>query len=63
MYIAELRDKVSSRLKEANDTKFLFLVMKDSQVQEEDSSSGLMSDEVPQERWCRYTLHQALLLT
>jgi|GEM_PF-3305356 len=62
MYIAELRDKVSSRLKEANDTKFLFLVMKDSQVQEEDSSSGLMSDEVPQERWCRYTLHQGTTL-
>lgn len=45
-----------------NDTKFLFLVKKDLQVQEEDVSSGLMSDEVPEERWCRYTLLQGTTL-
>lgn len=44
-------------LQNMNDTKPLFLVMKDLQDQEKDASSGLMSDEVPEERWCRYTLH------
>ena len=45
-----------------SDTKLLLLVKKDMQVQEEDVASGLMSDEVPEERWCRYTLLQGTTL-
>jgi hypothetical protein len=44
-----------------NDAKLLFLVKKDLQVLEEDVSSGLMSDEVPEERWSRYTLLQGTI--
>lgn len=41
-----------------NDKKLLFLVKNDLKVQGEDVSSSLMSDEVQEERWCRYTLVQ-----
>jgi hypothetical protein len=41
-----------------NDKKLLFLVKNDLKVQGEDASSNLMSDEVQEERWCRYTLVQ-----
>jgi len=41
------------------DTKHLFLVKNDFLVREVDVSSGLMSDEVPEKRWCRYILLQS----
>jgi hypothetical protein len=41
-----------------NDKKLLFLVKNDLKDQGEDVSSSLMSDEVQEERWCRYTLMQ-----